>query len=108
MLRLLKSLENTGFLPPLRNHDSGPQPPGPQAKLWALYYLAQHYDKLGQTGVHAQNVPLQKCCMMNYHYQHSELRHGSMFQLGGIITASGCDHFRGRTGSCAAVHRGGA
>ncbi|CAL8463644.1 g3178 [Coccomyxa elongata] len=50
MQRLLKSLENTGFLPPLRNHDSGPQPPGPQAKLWALYYLAQHYDKLGQTG----------------------------------------------------------
>ncbi len=57
MQRLLKSLENSGFLPPLRNHDSGPQPPGPQAKLWALYYLAQHYDKLGQTGVHAQKLP---------------------------------------------------
>lgn len=50
MQQLLTSLEKTGFLPPLPNKDNGPQPPGPQAKLWTLYYLAQHYDKIGQTG----------------------------------------------------------
>ncbi len=28
---------------------SGP-PDGPQTELWAMFYLAQHYDRLGRTG----------------------------------------------------------
>lgn len=50
MQRLLKSLEKTGALPPLHNQEGTPDATGPEAKLWILYYLAQHYDKIGQTG----------------------------------------------------------
>ena len=50
MQRLLAALDERGALPPL----SGAQPChpvlAPQAREWALFYLAQHCDKLGRTG----------------------------------------------------------
>ena len=49
MQRLLESLDSTGQLPKLAGSSSEPEQ-DPQAKQWVLFYLAQHYDKLGQTG----------------------------------------------------------
>ncbi len=51
MQRLLASLDECGALPPLPGAQPGSAPVlVPQAREWALFYLAQHYDKLGQTG----------------------------------------------------------
>ncbi len=49
-----KSLETTGAYPPLlgaqgqNGHASQPAKESPQTLVWVLYYLAQHYDRLGQ------------------------------------------------------------
>ena len=51
MQRLLASLEESGSLPAPRGDAQQAAPVlAPQAREWVLFYLAQHYDKLGQTG----------------------------------------------------------
>ncbi|KAL4424899.1 hypothetical protein ABPG77_002122 [Micractinium sp. CCAP 211/92] len=51
--RLATSLEQSCALPPLQGAEGGEQQqqqqPAPQALVWALFYLAQHHDKLGNT-----------------------------------------------------------
>jgi len=49
MRQYLKALENTGAFPALPD-ETEPPAPQPQAKEWVLFYLAQHHDKLGETG----------------------------------------------------------
>ena len=49
MRQYLKALEDTGAFPQLPD-EAGPPEPQPQAKEWVLFYLAQHHDKLGETG----------------------------------------------------------
>lgn len=49
MRRYLKALEDTGAFPALPDEARAPTPQ-PQAKEWVLFYLAQHHDKLGETG----------------------------------------------------------
>ena len=49
MGRYLKALEDTGAFPALPDEARAPTPQ-PQAKEWVLFYLAQHHDKLGETG----------------------------------------------------------
>lgn len=59
--RLLASLESSGTFPPLGSEalwgppDSaslanGAGEKGKEERLWTMFYLAQHYDKLGKTG----------------------------------------------------------
>ncbi|KAL4451836.1 hypothetical protein ABPG75_007498 [Micractinium tetrahymenae] len=51
--RLAASLEQSGALPPLQGAEGceqQQQQPAPQALVWTLFYLAQHHDKLGNTG----------------------------------------------------------
>ena len=54
MRQYLKSLEDTGAFPQLPD-EAGPPEPQPQAKEWVLFYLAQHHDKLGETGATANS-----------------------------------------------------
>ncbi len=49
MRQYLKALEDTGAFPQLPDEAGSPEPQ-PQAKEWVLFYLAQHHDKLGETG----------------------------------------------------------
>ena len=49
MRQYLKALNDTGALPQLPDEAESPKPE-PQAKEWVLFYLAQHHDKLGETG----------------------------------------------------------
>ncbi len=47
------SLRSNGSLPPLQDDSSSSsssseQQPAPQALVWVLFYLAQHYDRLGR------------------------------------------------------------
>ncbi len=52
MQQLLDSLSKSGSLPPPRGAEPGAQPQlAPQALQWALFYMAQHHDRLGDTGV---------------------------------------------------------
>lgn len=52
MQRLADALARSGALPPPQNADPGAKPElAPQALQWALFYLAQHHDRLGDTGV---------------------------------------------------------
>ena len=46
--RLNESLESTGSFPALNNEDTSPAKP--QAQVWTMYQLAQHYDMQGRTG----------------------------------------------------------
>lgn len=48
--RLNKSLASTGAFPP--NGDEATSPAKPQAQVWTMYQLAQHYDMQGRTGQH--------------------------------------------------------
>lgn len=45
----MKALEETGAFPPLPGQAEVPVR-DPQAREWVLFYLAQHHDKLGETG----------------------------------------------------------
>ena len=54
MRQYLKALGDTGAFPQLPDEAGSPEPQ-PQAKEWVLFYLAQHHDKLGETG--ASSVP---------------------------------------------------
>ncbi len=49
MRQYLKALEDTGAFPALPGEQYAPTPQ-PQAREWVLFYLAQHHDKLGETG----------------------------------------------------------
>jgi len=46
--RLNESLESTGAFPPVG--DEATSPAKPQAQVWTMYQLAQHYDMQGRTG----------------------------------------------------------
>ncbi len=46
--RLNESLESTGAFPPIG--DEATSPAKPQAQVWTMYQLAQHYDMQGRTG----------------------------------------------------------
>lgn len=48
--RLLDALTADSAFPPLAGQ-SEPQPASPQALLWTMAYLAQHHDRMGDTGV---------------------------------------------------------
>ncbi len=48
--RLNESLESTGAFPPAG--DEATSPAKPQAQVWTMYQLAQHYDMQGRTGQH--------------------------------------------------------
>lgn len=48
--RLNESLESTGAFPPVG--DEATSPAKPQAQVWTMYQLAQHYDMQGRTGQH--------------------------------------------------------
>lgn len=50
MRQILKALESTGAFPQLPGEAEAPAAE-PQAKEWVLFYLAQHHDKLRETGV---------------------------------------------------------
>ena len=50
--RLNESLESTGAFPPIGNEATSPAKP--QAQVWTMYQLAQHYDMQGRTGQHQQ------------------------------------------------------
>ncbi|CAK0738600.1 hypothetical protein CVIRNUC_001066 [Coccomyxa viridis] len=45
----MKALEETGAFPPFPGQAEVPAR-DPQAREWVLFYLAQHHDKLGETG----------------------------------------------------------
>lgn len=47
--RLLDALAADNAFPPLAG-DSQPVPASPQAQLWTMVYLAQHHDRMGDTG----------------------------------------------------------
>ena len=51
----IKALEDTEAFPPLPGQAEAP-PLEPQAREWVLFYLAQHHDKLGETGQHNQQL----------------------------------------------------
>jgi hypothetical protein len=48
--RLNESLESTGAFPAIG--DEATSPAKPQAHVWTMYQLAQHYDMQGRTGQH--------------------------------------------------------
>ncbi len=52
--RFNESLESTGAFPPLGDAEASPAKP--QAQVWTMYQLAQHYDMQGRTG--EQYAPL--------------------------------------------------
>ncbi|DBA72018.1 TPA: hypothetical protein ACH3X2_010757 [Trebouxia sp. C0005] len=52
--RLNESLESTGAFPPVG--DEATSPAKPQAQVWTMYQLAQHYDMQGRTGDALQMV----------------------------------------------------
>lgn len=55
MQRLVDALARSGALPPPRGAKTGARPElAPQALQWALFYLAQHHDWLGDTGARAR------------------------------------------------------